>query len=82
MSNLVYRDAKGNSLFPTPHEITFYLILRDLLGPEAKYYSIDETELKFLSWMNHIDIDIEDLRRDTGKLISEYLIKAIPLIGD
>lgn len=81
MSNLVYRDVKGNSLFPTQHKITFYLFLVDLLGPEAFYSDLDGVELKFLSWMNYIDVRIEG-HGGSGKLISARLARVIPLIGD
>lgn len=81
MKCLVYKDAKGNSLFPTPHRVVYYLTLEDLLGLETGYTELDGTELKFLSWINYVDVLIEG-HGGRGKLISARLARVIPLIGD
>lgn len=71
MSNLVYRDAKGNALVKTTHKYQHYLSQLSMTK-----------DLMCFKWLNHIDIGIEDLRRTEKKIISEAMLRAIPLIGD
>lgn len=68
---IIYLDAKGNEIFKTTHKYQHYLSQLSMTK-----------DLMCFKWLNHIDIGIDDLRLKEKKIISEAMLRAIPLIGD